>query len=278
HNYYAGDAKVLVHNECAWAGIKQILVNSNNLELFDKFHDAVHALNIGSSERKLLFTGVADLGNNAPKFILDFIDSPSKLSKFAKEAGLVEAWLRLSSLGDGSKKWIRTNISLLIKISKEPLENQNKIISYYKRYNSNADMVFFPGESKTGQLYDEFGHPDFTNDVPIMDGGVRAIYKPKRGIKGSNRDLNDANNWALKSVNEGGGGFNASNFRRKGTKCEIKNQDGDWVECTWHHHQDGKTLIPVPSSIHSRSNAAHIGGVQVYREGIVGFFESPKFN
>jgi hypothetical protein len=100
HNYYAGDAKVLVHNECAWAGIKQILVNSNNLELFDKFHDAVHALNIGSSERKLLFTSVADLGDNAPKFILDFIDSPSKLSKFAKEAGLVDAWAVARKLGD----------------------------------------------------------------------------------------------------------------------------------------------------------------------------------
>jgi hypothetical protein len=86
-----------VHNECAWAGIKQILVNSNKIELFDKFHDAVHALNIGSSERKLLFTSISNLGDKAPKFILDFIDSPSKLSKFAKEAGLVEAWGVLSN-------------------------------------------------------------------------------------------------------------------------------------------------------------------------------------
>ncbi|MCT4613895.1 MAG: HINT domain-containing protein, partial [Marinifilaceae bacterium] len=116
HNYYAGDAKVLVHNECAWVGIKQILVNSNKIELFDKFHDAVHALNIGSSERKLLFTSIANLGDNASKFILDFIDSPSKLSKFAKEAGLVEAWgclaqnpkLRLKSANlESISKWIK---------------------------------------------------------------------------------------------------------------------------------------------------------------------------
>ncbi|MCT4613897.1 MAG: HINT domain-containing protein [Marinifilaceae bacterium] len=114
HNYYAGDAKVLVHNECAWVGIKQILVNSNKIELFDKFHDAVHALNIGSSERKLLFTSIANLDDNASKFILDFIDSPSKLSKFAKEAGLVEAWGVLKKNHPNLAK----NIDILSKLKK----------------------------------------------------------------------------------------------------------------------------------------------------------------
>ncbi|MCT4615417.1 MAG: hypothetical protein N4A49_11145, partial [Marinifilaceae bacterium] len=124
-NYYAGDAKVLVHNECAWAGIKQILVNSNKIELFDKFHDAVHALNIGNSERKLLFTSIANLGDNASKFILDFIDSPSKLSKFAKEAGLVEAWTVVKNSRDPELVKLTTNLDELAIVSKNLDEIKN---------------------------------------------------------------------------------------------------------------------------------------------------------
>jgi hypothetical protein len=136
----------------------------------------------------------------------------------------------------------------------------------------------YPGTSATGQYYDEFGFPDFTNDVPVMDGGIRAIYTPSGGIKGSDSDLSDANDWAIKSRSEGGGGLiNEVNFRRKGTQCEILNDKGNWVLCTWHHHQDGKTLMPVPSNVHNRTYAAHVGGVRVYAKDIVGFFDSPKF-
>jgi hypothetical protein len=136
----------------------------------------------------------------------------------------------------------------------------------------------YPGTSATGQYYDEFGFPDFTNDVPVMDGGIRAIYTPSGGIKGSNTDLTDANKWALRPISDEGGGFvDGENFINLDPKCKIKDKDGNWVECTWHHHQDGKTLMPVPSTIHARGNAAHIGGVQVKNEGIIGFFDSPKF-
>ena len=42
---------------------------------------------------------------------------------------------------------------------------------------------------------------------------------------------------------------------------------------TWHHHQDGKTLMPVLTSVHS--NVAHTGGAATIRRGLEGIFESP---
>jgi hypothetical protein len=242
-----------------------------------QFKDFIANFNSAEVGRKL----AAMSEDRRKAFFEDFRDRAATVgAEFDAAPGMVGAWEKLLSLGNTpSKSWIRIQSQLLKKMSEQTDEFQDKVVNYYRKHNSNADINSYPGTSSyTGQYYDEFGHPDFTNDVPLMEGGKRAIYQPPNGIKGSSADLVDANDWALRPVENGGGGFNPSNFRRKGTRCEVKDKDGNWIECTWHHHQDGKTLIPVPSHVHSRVNAAHIGGVQVYNEGIIGFFDSPVFN
>jgi hypothetical protein len=203
----------------------------------------------------------------------DLADNKALKDAMDGKPELVDAWKKVSDFDSPSKKWIRTQVPLLEKMIKFPKDVQDRVVNYYKRHNSNSDVNTYPSTSSTGQKYDAFGHLDFTKDVPVTVDGKRAIYKPENGIKGS-ADLTEARTWALKPISEGGGGFNPSNFQKipNSTKIKIKNADGNWIECTWHHHQDGKTLMPVPSSVHSRANAAHIGGVQVKNDEIIGFF------
>ncbi|CAL2083522.1 protein of unknown function [Tenacibaculum sp. 190524A02b] len=52
------------------------------------------------------------------------------------------------------------------------------------------------------------------------------------------------------------------------------------IEHTWHHHQDGKTLFPVPSDIHnvrSGTGFAHSGGATIISKGLQGLFDGPIF-
>lgn len=86
--------------------------------------------------------------------------------------------------------------------------------------------------------------------------------------------MREANNWAL---NPNGGNFiEGVDFKKipeSPTQCEIFDaKKNKWVKCTWHHHEDGQTMIPVPTDIHARPNAPHIGGRQIINEGIQGFF------
>jgi hypothetical protein len=81
------------------------------------------------------------------------------------------------------------------------------------------------------------------------------------------KDLRDATNWALQKDGNG----NLVNFpngrvRRATTssgnpspsKIEILDDNGNWIEQTWHHHENGIDIIPVPSDIHNFLN--HSGG------------------
>ena len=42
---------------------------------------------------------------------------------------------------------------------------------------------------------------------------------------------------------------------------------------TWHHHQDGKTLMLVKQEVHSAF--AHKGGSDLIQKGLKGLFDSP---
>ena len=55
--------------------------------------------------------------------------------------------------------------------------------------------------------------------------------------------------------------------------------DNGWVECVMHHHQDARSLIPVPLVIHE--NFSHIGGASILRNAdlneLKGFFNGPNY-
>ncbi len=193
-----------------------------------------------------------------------------------------DAWKKLSEL-TGTKAWVSKSKALFTKLQDATDDKIQKVKDYYSGHQSKADVTTYPSTSITGQYYDEFGHPDFTKDVKKIkrkngtDG--RSAYEPTGGITGNRAtDAKNANEWAASQ-------FEADEFEftLNSNECRIKdpssphaNQNG-WVTCTWHHHQDGKTMMAVPKEIHGASNASHIGGVQAKNAGIIGFFESPQF-
>ncbi|MCB0668876.1 MAG: HNH endonuclease [Saprospiraceae bacterium] len=215
-----------------------------------------------------------------------FDDLPTIRSFLDEGVDRVRAWEKLASLGDTPARiWMRRQTQLLermvAKKSQFPMENLKK---YYNRHRSNGDINTYPGTSTTGQYYDEFGHPDFTQSVKKIrkSNGTdlgRASYEPQNGITGNRTtDAGNANVWASQN-------FHPDDFKYTpgSNECKIKDPTSlyadseGFVTHTWQHHQDGKTMMAVPSHIHSSSNASHIGGVQAKEEGIIGFFDSPNY-
>jgi hypothetical protein len=93
---------------------------------------------------------------------------------------------------------------------------------------------------------------------------VSAILTHKQARK---LDLADATNWALQ-VDAFGDLVNFPNGRVRQSftpagnirpgKIDILDDFGNWVEQTWHHHENGIDLVPIPSGIHNPIN--HSGG------------------
>jgi len=45
------------------------------------------------------------------------------------------------------------------------------------------------------------------------------------------------------------------------------------IEYTWHHLEDGKTLVPVLKSVHGNPATPHIGGFSILKRDLEGLFE-----
>ncbi|MEM9917957.1 MAG: HNH endonuclease [Bacteroidota bacterium] len=116
------------------------------------------------------------------------------------------------------------------------------------------------------------GFPDFTN--PDWFPGVEFIYKPAKlvGDNDGNKDFTPAYQWLkekfkndtnIKFSGKNGGAFDITinNVKRR---------------YTWHHHEDGKSMIPVLQSIHSAANP-HTGGaslIKIDNGAYIGLFDS----
>lgn len=98
---------------------------------------------------------------------------------------------------------------------------------------------------------------------------------------GSNgTDIADANRW----IKQAHPGKARTGLRPDGTKIpdgriEILDKNNNWIESTWHHHEDGRNLIPVPSNIHNRSGGGvgHTGGESVINNNMKDFYISLQF-
>lgn len=103
--------------------------------------------------------------------------------------------------------------------------------------------------------YDKNGFPDFSN--PNWYPGSNYRYRPANGLFGDNTgnlDFGPAYQhlkmlYPGKVTNKTGGAFD----------LEI---NGVVKRYTWHHHQDGKTMIPVLQKVHSKANP-HPGGASL---------------
>jgi hypothetical protein len=123
--------------------------------------------------------------------------------------------------------------------------------------------------------YDKFGFPDFRQySTPTTKGKV--VFKKQGKLNGDGKDMTSANEWAKKN-------FSEDDFipLPNGT-CKIRDpKTNEWIDHTWHHHQDAKTMFPVPSKIHNSigGGANHSGGTALIKRELDGIdiFESPKF-
>ena len=204
-------------------------------------------------------------------FFADFFDHPAFRAGILGNRGLVKAWEKLASL-TGTREWTRRSIPLLEKMSGKTDNFMDKVRQYYLTHTKPTSTVA-PPFTHQGIEFDDLGHPDFFNSIACPGqqyclktenllghptGGLPTDLKP---------DFNLANQNLLTN------GIEINVLHSSGSPILIK-IDGKWEgPFTWHHHQDGKTLLPVKQDIHN--SMSHTGGDSVIKKGIKDFFTSP---
>lgn len=166
----------------------------------------------------------------------------------------------------------------------------DKVRQYYSSHQKPANTPA-PPFTHQGTPFDDFAHPDFVPEVPVIQNHGKIKYQPSGNqpeLSGGSADFTNANNWADGLLNVNGEiNFirvpNSTRFKVKAPGSPYVDADG-WVECVWHHHQDAKTLMPVPMQTHNRAfptGSAHTGGASILEKpelhDLIGFFDSPVY-
>lgn len=203
---------------------------------------------------------------NATQLVADLIGDKKLRDAFNET--LIDSWKRLNDVGHEA----RLNPALLEKISKLTPELQIKVGDLYKNLQSPAGFkgkVDYTAiktiDGKTISVkYDKDGFPDFTVHSPGSD-----FLYTSSSLTGKGTDMTAANNWIKNKF-----GSDRVQTLPNG-KIKI-----DGIEHTWHHHQDGKSMFPVPSNIHNVTSGGfgHSGGASIIERGLQELFESPVFN
>ena len=101
--------------------------------------------------------------------------------------------------------------------------------------------------------FDDFGFPDFLPFVKTYNG-VECIV-PLDDMNGTNADLTEANTKLVEKLNQAGASIPVgTTFNRSGGYFTGNDQ----FSYSWHHHQDGKHMMLIPTPIHSK--VSHTGG------------------
>ena len=187
----------------------------------------------------------------------DLEANASLLKRLEESPVLVDAWKGLIN----RPEWVRTNINLLETIKGDPT-----LISKADNYYSNSHTM--PGGWKgdpnlslpkifQGIEYDAFGFPKLEGYSP----GSKSYYTGK--LVGEPRATD--NLAAMKWLKEESGLVDGVDFKQigDGKGSVLFKIDGKWEKCSWHHHQDGQTLIPVIFEKHNLIAGKHTGGVSI---------------
>lgn len=197
----------------------------------------------------------------------------------------VKAWKALSDLPK-SKTWVRRQVPILKKMADLTPIQQKALRDIYSNIRiANPRVGSLPKVSVTKEIagfesvtihYDKYGFPKFEDWVPLPKNDYKfslSSPRPSNDFKAANKELEKRF-----------GGRNLDNFTWDGhsQNFTIKQPDGTWRKYTWHHHQDGKTLIPVPSNVHHAqpgipgTGFSHTGGEKMLEKGLEGVFEGPQ--
>jgi hypothetical protein len=119
--------------------------------------------------------------------------------------------------------------------------------------------------------YDRNGFPDFAPHSPGIEYCVKSenlVGKhPNPGPNNLHPDNALANNKLIDDL----GVENVVVLHATGSPIKIK-INGKWEgPFTWHHYQDGKTMMPVKQGVHGSS---HTGGAEIVEQGLKEIFNS----
>jgi hypothetical protein len=197
--------------------------------------------------------------NQLAKFMRDVDASDELLEAVSKNPDLIDAWKKV----DRSNLSSRTSeVNLLNDV--DNFTTNFKQPTGAKRIPADADPPYKFRTSNGYEVeFDADGFPDFKKYCPGKDYS----YKASNLVGNSTNDDFVAANAAMRKKYPGKiRNTNGGNF-----EMEI---NGEWKKYTWHHHQDGQTLMPVQFDVHSKT-LPHTGGASIIRNNLQGMFSSP---
>jgi A nuclease of the HNH/ENDO VII superfamily with conserved WHH len=225
------------------------------------------------------------------KFVDDIIETrlvPNKLGANIDKLtpGHVKAWHKFSGFTTLSKAWTKTHMPLLDKAALLDDVKLEKLKTYYNGHQMPTSCTTRPKCTFQGDgftvAYDDFGHPRFEPYVPHMEGIGKVNFNPGNsnplGAVSSANDISRAVTWIRSQYPNTTRLTKPDGSALPAGRVAIKDQAGNWVECTWHHHEDGRNMIPVPSRVHDKTvgGAPHAGGNSLPPD-LYDFFPSLKF-
>ncbi|MEM9339888.1 MAG: HNH endonuclease, partial [Bacteroidota bacterium] len=221
----------------------------------DGLHRSDAFTNLQKADKDRLIEDIASTDNN----VLG--------AELANNPRLVNSWKVLDDAGSDVAK----NVDLLKKIDEGGFD-LDKVGDLYKNQKAPAGFkgkVDFEATKNIDGVdvtikYDKEGFPDF-RDHSLGEG----FSVNSNTLNGTVDDFKAANTTLTNKI----GADNIRVLNESGSPVLIK-VDGKFEgPFTWHHHQDGKTLMPVKQSVHS--SFSHSGGRAVIDRGLQGLFESP---
>jgi hypothetical protein len=172
--------------------------------------------------------------------------------------GMINGWRGLID----QPNWVRKNVKLLEKLSRKSETYIRKVNDFYATTMKSNTPANFNGAGRyTNNVYfNEFGFPDFNEFNPL---GKNNIFSDAAGNR--IEDFKAAKKW-LQNRPEIEDYLDLSVDQKGGSPFKVK-INGKWSEqLTWHHHENGKDLVPVLSNIHNTTK--HTGGVKIVELGL----------
>jgi hypothetical protein len=278
----SSDAEFIIRAKAAFVAVGKSLSESDAKKLVDDFKKLITPRNVlslphlnndflqiyanaSSTVQDFLKRTVADWDDpvSFAKFVEDIKVKPSLLDDMAGNGGMLNAWKALSDRPD----WVRLNSNLLSRLADKDAAYLMQVNDLYDPRKFQLPASFRPPGTYQGIQYNEFGFPDLTQHALN-----RSYYYPSANGNYTT-DFRNATDWlkqqpGIESIIELGD-------PPRGSPLLVKLVNGKYVKYTWHHHEDGRTLMPVISEVHDMLLGKHTGGVATAGRALQGLFSSP---
>lgn len=245
--------------DCSHPDLRNNIIDNVDNQLDDILPDRLHRsdafTDLSKSKKDKLIEDIASTDDNG--LAKDMANNPN----------FVNSWKKLDDVNHD----VRTNTDLLRKIDNRGYDI-DQVSDFYANQKAPAGFkgkVDFEATKNVDGAdvtirYDKEGFPDFKDHSPGEGFSVK-----RSDLDGGIDDFSKANQDLIDRI----GSENVEVLNASGSPVLIKIDGKFEGPFTWHHHQDGRTLMPVKQSVHSSFN--HSGGRAVIDRGLEDLFESP---